>query len=80
MHHYNVEIFNLFDPELQKINPKAIIKKNLKELLRELKKFQSQSIKKNDCKIFQSGTKVRASYSDIVEAFKFMYQRILTKT
>ena len=45
IHHYNVEIFNLFDPELQKINLKAIIKKKLKELLRELKKFKVQ--KKN---------------------------------
>ena len=51
IHHYNVEIFNLFDPELQKINPKAIIKKNLKELLRELKKVQTRLVleyKKND--------------------------------
>ena len=53
IHHYNVEIFNLFDPELQKINPKAIIKQKLKELLRELKKFKVQTrlvleYKKND--------------------------------
>ena len=36
---YNVEIFNLFDPELQLISFKPnVIKKKLKELLRELKK------------------------------------------
>ena len=85
IHHYNVEIFNLFDPELQKINPKAIIKKKLKELLRELKKFKVQTRlvseykKKNDRKIFHSGTKVTASYSDIDEAFKSMHQSIMTK-
>ena len=27
IHHYNVEISNLFDPELQLINTKSIIKK-----------------------------------------------------
>ena len=27
-HHYNVEILNLFDPELQLINNKPVIKKN----------------------------------------------------
>ena len=27
VHHYNVEIFNLFDPELQPINTKPMIKK-----------------------------------------------------
>ena len=39
-HHYNIEIFNLFDPELQLTNTKPMIKNKLKELLSELKKFK----------------------------------------
>ena len=30
VHHYNVEILNLFDPELQLINTKPVIKNKLK--------------------------------------------------
>ena len=58
MHYYNADILNLFDPELQLINIKPMIKKKLKELLNELKKFKFQTIlvldykKRNDCKIF----------------------------
>ena len=37
IHHYNVRILNLFDPELQLINNKPVIKK---ALLNDLKKFQ----------------------------------------
>ena len=44
VHHYNAEILNLFDPELQLINTKPVIKKKLKELLGELKKFKVQTI------------------------------------
>ena len=40
MHHYKVEILNIFDPELQLINTKPMIKNKLKELLSELKKFR----------------------------------------
>ena len=36
--HYNVEISNLLNPELQLINTKPIIKNKLKELLSELNK------------------------------------------
>ena len=32
VHHYNVEISNIFDPELQLINIKAVIENKLKEL------------------------------------------------
>ena len=32
MHCYNIEILNLFDPELQLINAKPMIKRKLKEL------------------------------------------------
>ena len=57
-HHYIVEIVNLFDPELQVINTKPVIKNKLKELLSELKKFKVQAVfvidykKRNDAKIF----------------------------
>ena len=34
VHHNDVEILNLFDPELQLINNKPMIKNKLKELLR----------------------------------------------
>ena len=37
VHRYNVEILNLFDPELLLINTKSLIKNKLKELLTELK-------------------------------------------
>ena len=44
VHRYNIEILNLFDPELQLINIKPMIKKKLKEFLSELKKFKVQTI------------------------------------
>ena len=34
MHYYNIEILNLFDPELQLINTKPVIKNKLRELLK----------------------------------------------
>ena len=40
----NVEILNIFDPELQLINTKPMIKNKLKELLRQLKMFKVQII------------------------------------
>ena len=60
MRHYNVEVLNIFDPELQLINTKPMVKNKLKELLSELKKFKVQRIlildykKRNDRKIFHS--------------------------
>ena len=59
VHHYNVEVLNLFDTELQLINTKPMIKSKLKELLSELKKVNVQTIlvleskKRYDCKSFQ---------------------------
>ena len=44
VHGQNVEILNLFDPELQVIKTKEVIKNKLKELLNELKKFKVQAI------------------------------------
>ena len=44
IHHYNIEILNLFDPELQLISTKPVIKNKLRELLYDLKKFRVQTI------------------------------------
>ena len=76
---------NIFDPELQLINTKPMIKNKLKELLSELKKLKVQTIfvlvykKRTDCKIFLSSAKLIASDSDVGKAFKCMHQRIMTK-
>ena len=40
VHRYNIEIMNLFDPELQMINTRPIIKNKLQEFLSELRKFR----------------------------------------
>ena len=74
IHRYNVEIFIIFDPELQPINTKPTIKNKLKELLSELEEFKVQKIlvldykKRNDRKIFHSSAKLIGSDSDIDEA------------
>ena len=45
LHHYNVEISNIFDPELHLINTKHMIKKKKKkQLLSARKKFKVQTI------------------------------------
>ena len=86
VHHYNIEILNLFDPELQLINTKPMIKNKLKELLSELKKFKVQTIlvseykKRNDRKIFHLSAKLIARNTGIDEAFKSLHQSIMTKT
>ena len=62
IHCYNVQIFNIFDPELQMINTKPMIKNKLKELLSEMRKFKVQTIlaldykKRNYYKILHSST------------------------
>ena len=67
VHHYNIEILNIFDPELQLINTKPVIKNKLKELLSELEKFKVRAIlaldykKRNDRKIFHPSTKLIAN-------------------
>ena len=54
-------------------------------MLSELKKFKVQTIlvfvykKRNDQEIFSSSAKLTASDSDIDEAFKSIYQSIMTK-
>ena len=74
------KILDLFDPGLQLINTKPIIKDNLKELVSDLKKFKVQSIlvlqykKGNNCKIFHSSVKLITSVPENVEAFKSMPQ------
>ena len=77
---------NLFDPELQLINTKPVIKNKLKQLLSELKKFIVQTIlvldykKRNDCKILHLSTKLIASDSEIDDTTKSMHQSIMIKT
>ena len=84
-HHYNDEILNLFYPKLALISPKPVIKNKLKELLSDLKKFKVEKElvlvykKRNDQKIFHSGTKLIASDLENIKAFKFMQQSIMTK-
>ena len=82
---YNVKILNIFDPELQLINTKPIIKNKLKELLSELKKFKVQTIlvlqyrKRNYRKIFDWIFKLIVNDSDIDEVFMSMHQSIMRK-
>ena len=64
---------NLFDPELQLVNTKPVIKKNKRIV--NLNFFKVQIIlildyKKNDREIFHSSAKLIASDSDNDEAFK----------
>ena len=79
IHQYNVEILNLFDPELQLTNTKPTIKNKLNKLLSELKKFKVRTILVLDYKKRNSSAKVTASNSDINEAFKSMHESIMTK-
>ena len=72
-----LRFFHSFDPELQLVNTKVMLKNKLKELLNELKMFIVQVIlvlhykKRNNWKIFHSFTKLIASDSDIdSEIFK----------
>ena len=72
-----LRFFHSFDPELQLVNTKAMLKNKLKELLNELKMFIVQVIlvlhykKRNNWKIFHCCTKLIASDSDIdSEIFK----------
>ena len=70
IHHYNIKIFNLFDPELQLS----------KELLNELKMFKVQAVlvlnykKINDSQIFHSYTKIIASNLYTDKVFKFVHE------
>ena len=85
IYHYSVENLNLFDPELQLINTKPVIRNKLKALLNDLKRFKVQTVlvldykKGNDSQTFHSSTKLIASDSDIDEAFKSMHQSIIKK-
>ena len=85
IHLYNVEILNIFYPELQLINTKPVIKNKLKEMLSEFKKFKVQTIlildykKRSDHKIFHKSAKLIASDPFIDEAFETMHQCIMTK-
>ena len=76
--HCNIKILDIFDPGLQLINNKLIMKNKLKQLLSKLKKFKVQSVlvlkykKRNDHKVFHSSAKLTISGSSIEEAFKSM--------
>ena len=80
IHHYNVKIFSLFDPELQLSKTKPVIKNKLKELLNELKMFKVQAVlvlnykKINDSQIFHSYTKIIASNLYTDKVFKFVHE------
>ena len=86
IYYYNIEIFNLFGPQMQLINIKPIIKNKLGELLSALKKFKAQSMlvlkykNRNDNKIIHSGSKLIPSDSNIDQEFKSKHQSIMTKT
>ena len=60
VNHYNFEILNLFDLELQLINTKPVIKNKLKNFSRGLQKFKVKTTlvldykKRNDRKILHS--------------------------
>ena len=75
---------NLFDPKLQLKDTECEIKK-IKALLSKFKKFKFQTVlalgykKRNDCKIFNSCTKLIPSDSDIDKSLKSRYQSIMTK-
>ena len=85
-----MEIFNFFDPKLQMINTKSVIKNKLKDLLDKLKKSKVQTIlvleyKKVDDhkslrKIFNSCAKPIFDDSDFDKVLESMYQSIMTKT
>ena len=85
VHRYDIQNLNLFDPELQLINTKPMIKSKLKESLSELRKFKVQAIlvfvyrKRNDCKIVHLSTKLFPSNADIDEAFISMHRSIMAK-
>ena len=44
VYRYNTDILNVFEPELQLINTKQMIKNKLKELLSELKNVKAQTV------------------------------------
>ena len=79
IHRYTIETLNDFDPELQLINLKPMIKNKFKQLLSGLKKFKAWAIlvleykKRNDRKIFNPCPKLIARNSDIDKAFKFVH-------
>ena len=67
VHRKNIEVVNLFHPELQLINTNPMIKNKLKEFLSQLKKFKVQTTlllkykNRNEHKIFHSSAKLTAS-------------------
>ena len=83
--HYNVQILNIFDLELQLISTKLMIKNNLKEMIDKTKNFKVKTKlvleykTRNDRKIFHSSAKLTDSDSDIDEEFKSLHESVMTK-
>ena len=75
----------IFDPELQLINTKPLIKNKFKELLSQFIKCHVQTVlvldykKRNECKISHSSVKLIGKDSDTDEAYISMYQSIMKK-
>ena len=82
LHHYNVKILNLFNPELltlEWLTLKQRLKINWKNYQMSCKSLKFRQSKKSDCKVFDSSAKLIASDSDNYGEFKSMYQSIITK-
>ena len=85
MHCYNIEILNIFYPEIQMINTKCMMKTKLIKLLSELNSFKNKTIlvleyaKRSYDKIFHSSAKLIPIDSDIDKAFKSKHQSIMTR-
>ena len=87
--HCNIEILNIFYPELQLIIYKPVIKNKSKDLLGELNKFKFYTVlvleynkiddHKSMHKIFHLSTKLSFDHSDIDKAFGSMHQSVMTK-
>ena len=86
---YTIRTSNLFNPELQLINAKSVIKSKLKDLFSELKQFKVQTVSvlenkkiddhKSMPKIFQSSAKLIVKDSNLDKAFTSMHQSVMTK-
>ena len=71
VHHYNIEILNIFDPELQPINCRAIILKKLKDALGELKKFKVQTIFAIECKRTYYHKSMRKAFHFFIQVLSY---------
>ena len=87
--HYNIQVLNPFDPDLQLINTKMVVKNKLKELLGESKNLKAQNIlvleykkiydHKSMCKIFNSSTKLLVNDSGVDKEFRSIHESAMSK-